>query len=503
MYRLVFLSGRYQGKRLVVRQAITLVGHDAHCHLLLPDDSLLAPRHARLEERGTGVYLSSLAADLPAQRNGQPVIEPVRLAHNDLLVIGQTQIQFQDIFAPHARFRPSPGLLQPGTVLVAAAILAIEIGLLVFLVDWPRHIIRPETEAADLAWAEEARAALEAKKNAETGTVSQTAAPASVVTLPGTETAAPAPAPVKTNADGSISTAPVAATSSVAAAALEVLGGADFTPANTNTPIETLPPISAADPLIEEAQRTLAEAVAAAQFADYAKATRLLNQIHQSAPGFLPAHVEHARLLEARGNLDAAHRRWSQILGMAPEGSAFRALALKERQRLTQLQTLQTQILQQPDIPDLATLPRHIRIQPPDLQKMPVDGDVSEMRVLGTTLELAPGAPLFKEAAIQVFVTFYDNTPDGRVQPTRAITTPSPVVLGNAFADRRSLPLNATYVVPRGLRAQEQRETGQTSAYYGFTLHVFAGQILQDAAAKPKKLLDLPIHFHPAATPEP
>ena len=77
-------------------------------------------------------------------------------------------------------------------------------------------------------------------------------------------------------------------------------------------------------------------------------------------------------------------------------------------------------------------------------------------------------------------------------------STPSPIVLDRAFADRGSVPVSATYVVPRGLRDQEQRETGRRFAFYGYTLHVFAGQILQDAAAKPKKLLDRPIHF-PAA----
>ena len=64
------------------------------------------------------------------------------------------------------------------------------------------------------------------------------------------------------------------------------------------------------------------------------------------------------------------------------------------------------------------------------------------------------------------------------------------------------MPLHATYVVPRGLREQELRETGRRSEFYGYTLHVYAGQTLQDAAAKPKKLLDLPIHV-PAPAAEP
>lgn len=487
MYRLVFLSGRYQGKRLVVRQAITLVGRDPECHLLLPDDPLLSPHHARFEERSTGVYLSSLAPDLPVACNGPPVLAPVRLAHNDLLVIGQTQVQFQDIIAPHTRLRPSPGLLQPATILLAIGILAIEIALLTFIVHWPRRIILPETEAADIARAELLRADLDALKNAETGSVAQTTAPASIVVLPGTT---PDPDPGSTN--GTLASAP---TSAVAAAALQVLDEADFVPADTNSILVELPPISAADPRIEEAQRLLAEASAAAQFADFARATRLLNQIHQSTPGFLPAHVEHARLLEVRGDLDAAQRRWTQILGIAPADSPVHVQALAERQRLAQLQSLQTRILASTETPDLSALPRDIRIANPDLQKMPADTDISEMRVLDATLELAPSERLFQNAAIQVFVTFYDIDASGQILPTRAITTPSPILLGKAFADRGSHAIEATYVVPRGLRSPEASAAGTAPAYYGYTLHVFAGQILQDAFAKPKKLLDLPIHF--------
>ena len=70
----------------------------------------------------------------------------------------------------------------------------------------------------------------------------------------------------------------------------------------------------------------------------------------------------------------------------------------------------------------------------------------------------------------------------------------------DAFAARSSIPVEATYVVPRGLRAQEESDSGQPFSYYGFTLHVFAGQILQDVFAKPRKLLDQPLYF-PTAEP--
>jgi len=500
----------------MVRQAVTLVGHDAECHLCLPDDDQVAPQHAQFEEHGTGVFLSSLSAEHPVERNGEPVQEEVRLVHNDELRIGQTLVQFQYIIAPHSALRQSPGLLQPATLLIAVAILLVEVGLLFFLVNWPKYIIRPETEKVDLAFAEKVRVAKEAEKAAQSNAAPQTIAASSVVTLPGaaakpnnqpskptpvdppitTTNAKPIasePTPPDTIVNPPLNPPTVPAPTSSPPEILEVLEEADFTPADTNTIMVDLPPISVTDPRIEDARRMLAEAISAAQFSDYPKANRLLNQIHQAVPGFIPAHIEHAHLFEARGNLDSAHQRWTQILGLAPQDSAFHSLANRERQRLERIQDLQTRALEIPKVSDLASMPRHIRIVSPRIQKMPSDTDIAEMRILTSTLDITSQAPLFKDAAIQVFITFYDIDSNGQVQPTRAITTPSPLALGKAFANRGSVPLEATYVVPRGLRSQEKRETGEKSSYYGYTIHIFAGQILQDANAKPKKLLKRPI----------
>lgn len=313
-------------------------------------------------------------------------------------------------------------------------------------------------------------------KSSETNGDARASSSASVVTLPGTAASPDNGLPV-------------------AAPPPTVLEEADFAPADTNTVLVALPPISAADPQIEVAQRLLAQAVSEAQFADYASAFRHLNQLHQSHPDFLPAYVEHARLLEARGDLDAAHERWSQLLGLAPAQSPFHQQAVDQRLRLARLRDLQTQLLPADPPPATAELPRHVRISSPSIQKMPADTDVAEMRVLSASLVLAPDEQLFQDAVLQVFITFYDSDDTGQIRPSRAITSPSPVLFDNAFAARSSLPIEATYVVPRGLRAQEETDTGQAFSYYGYTLHVFAGQILQDAFAKPRKLLDLPIHF--------
>ncbi len=471
MYRLVFLSGHYEGKRIVVRQAITLAGRDTECHLVLPGDEQMAGQHAVFEETGQGVFLTPLSPGHPILCNGTPADGAIRLAHNDEITLGQTRLVFQDIIAPQGRLHASSGILLPVAFLLMAAILVLEFGLLAYLVHWPRRLIRPETEAADLAFAEQRKAAEDQEETA----------PTPIITLPGTTSATDAPPAVA----GAESTPEI----------IQVLEEADFAPAHTNIAMAELPARSGADPRIEEAQRLLAEAVTAADFADYATAIRLLNQLHQTEPDFLPAHAEHARLLEARGDLDAARQRWIQILGIAPEGSPFREQAVEQRQRLDELRALQTQLVHATEPVDLAGLPRHVRIVTPGLQRLPADTDVSEMRILSLALERSPSEQLFDDAVLQVFITFYDSAPEAAPRPTRAITTPSPMLLQAGLAGRDRLTLEATYVVPRGLRAQETRSGGTEYSYYGYTIHVFAGRILQDAFGKPRKLLEQPIHF--------
>ena len=478
MYRLVFHSGRYEGKSIVVRQAVALVGRDPACHLVLPDDDQVAARHLRLEIQSTGVHLTPLAAGHPVRRNGEDLPDAaVLLAHGDMLEAGRTRFQFQTIVAPHRRLRPSPGFLQPATVLAALGILALEVALLAFLVDWPARLVRPETEAIDIAKANVLRA--EEKRNADAP------APKSdggVMTLPGTAAAS------------SSAVRPAAPDAGAPQEVLQVLQQANFAPADTNLSLAVLPQVSAADARIEEAQRMLAQATAAAEFADFAEAFRLLGQIHQMQPGFLPAHVQHARLLEARGDLAAAMQRWSLVVGSAPDDSPFREQALRERARLEKIREAQTRLIDKPPVVDMANLPRQVRIASSDVQRLPPDSDVAEMRVL--TIELAHSAehPLPRDAALQVFVTFYDLVPGEDPRPTgRAIATPSPILLASPFAARPTASVEATYVVPRGLRAAPRAEAG--AAYYGYAVHVFAGQTLQDAFARPRRLLERPLHM--------
>ena len=232
---------------------------------------------------------------------------------------------------------------------------------------------------------------------------------------------------------------------------------------------------------------------AAAQFSDYPRAFMLLNQIHQMAPGNLPAHMYHARLLEARGDLEAAFRRWHQLLGLVPKDSPERAEIMQAGRRLQQRLRMQRDVSGHAGV-DPETLPRAVRIEDPTMQKMPADSEIAEMRILRGRLE-SGGEGSLPDAPLRLYVTFYDQEPGGRIVPTRALVSPSPLMLAASGANSSgAIPFEATYIVPAVHREGTQELMPHTSIYHGYTLHLFAGDTLQDAFARPQRLLELPIH---------
>ncbi len=500
MYRLIFQSGRNNGARVMVRQAVTVLGQAPQCHLILDDDDGVALQHARLEEKPDGVYITPLTEEHAVQVNGGDIAAEQLLRHGDTFTVGRTTIQYQEIIAPSSKaMRPYGGVLQPFTWLLIFGLLIMEVLLFVFFAQWEKHLLKPAIEQADLAYAEQMRIQLQED---EKGTSAQTEESSSVVSLPGAgvlEAEAPRPESREGVAEdtetksGNGVDAP-APPSAVPVEILEALSEADFTPVDTNTVLFELSEVVIPDPIVEEAQRLLAEASTAVQFADHAKATKALNHIYSIAPDFIPAYMEHAQLLEVRGDLEAARDRWTKILELTEEESIDYQKAMDKLEALQQRQTLKKNI-QKTSKPTVAGLPQQIKISGPSIRKMPADSDIAEMRVLNATLELAADAAAVRNENLQLFVTFYDRVGEGDPVPTRAITTPSPIHFTAPFTRSSVLTFDATYIVPRGLRATERRETGQQSSYYGYTLHVFAGQVLQDAFARPKRLLDLPIYM--------
>jgi len=491
-----------------------LVGSGAGCDLALPGAEGVAERHARFEENAAGVFVCGLDPDRAVTVNGAAVEGSVCLRDGDVVGIGGASILFRRgaADAPKRRVRVSHGVVQPLSALLALGLVAFELLMVRFLIVWPYEVISYHTEKADQENAEVLRAQLaeeEERRKAEseewkstamalpgstggaTGARKESAAAgadaptgtASAAAAPAPPDAAPAGDPADTAPGDAAAEDPARAT----AEALEVLTTADFEPASPETNLENLPPISAADPRIADAQRMLAQADAAAQFADFTEAERLLQQLHKAAPGFLPAYEEHAKVHEMQGRFADALVRWRQLRGLSREGSAYRARADGGIKRVEAILLVRKAPKGRaaPGLPDA----EGARIEEPEVVKLPDggNGDVVEMRVLRTAVALdahvAAMAP--PKSLMSLEIEFFDRTPDGAVVKSEALTPGSPVMLEVPGKLPARLPVdNFTYVVTRGQRARSPSE------YYGYRIRLHAGGQLLDERAKPAKLLN-------------
>ena len=467
---------------MAVRRASMLVGSGAECDLALPGGENVAERHARFEENAAGVFLCGLDPERPVVLNGAAVEGNACLRDGDVLVIGGTAILFRrgGMDAPRKRLRVSHGLIQPSAALLSVVLVAFEVLMLRFLIVWPYEVISYQTEKADQENAEILRAQLteeeeRAKAEAEERKSSALALPGSTG---GSAAAGTAGAAGKGGGDG-VAEPPAENSTAVA---LEVLTSADFEPASPETDLENLPPISAADPRIADAQRMLAQADAAAQFADYPAAERLLQQLHKAAPGFLPAYEEHAKMLESQGRFADALLRWRQLRGLARDGSPSRMRANEGIARVEGILAVRKAPRGRAE-----TLPLRgaAKIDEPEVVKLPDGGDldVVEMRVLRTAVQLdAEAAALPAKSALRLEIDFFDISPDGTI--SKSVAPGLPVMLEVPGKLPARLPVdNYTYVVTRGQRARTPGE------YYGCRLRLYAGDRLLDERAKPAKLL--------------
>lgn len=476
MYRLQFQTGRHAGRTLGVKQAALTLGAGEECHVRLSGEGMPA-KAAFLEENAAGVFFCGLEPGT-ARCNGEPVEGSRKLRDGDVLWIGGTELVFltRERRAKRRAGRVSWGLMQPAAALAGLALVAGEMALLGYLAIWPLVLILPETELADRKAAKELRAELEAE--AEAAGKEKPGATAALA-LPGVS--------VKDEGAAGAGDGTPAELGEEAEAAAAVLAEADFEPAEADSDLATMPPISAADPRIEAAQRKLARADMAVQFADYGTAEKLFNELHASAPGFLPAYREHAKMLESQGKWGAALQRWRQLKGLAPEGSPYRAQADEAlgrmRERAVALAAAKAARNGGGGAAKAAASTGWARVGAAEVQRMPESGDVAEMRVLTARIDVArwPGGG---ERRLEAWVEFFDRTGEGKVVASGALTPGNPVEV-TVGAGGGALE-NYTYVKTK---AQAARERGNRE-YYGYRIRLYEGGALLDQAAKPRKLLE-------------
>lgn len=480
MYRLVFKNGQHQGQRLLVRRRLTIVGSAASAHLRLEAGEGLAPEHVQIEEQGPTVVATPLDARFPVLRNGARMEAPAVLVDQDILTLGNIELQYKLFIAQKSWVKRSPGVLQPMTLLVILGLLLVQLVLVAYMVQWPKHLLGEEIEmnAVDASAPE-----IEEPLDAVPGEVEKTESLAEAEPTTSSTQSEVAEAPPIHQPPIEKQTISITPPSVLAAAPeiLEALRDADFLPVDTNNLISP-PPISAVDDATAVAQKTLAAAVAAAEFADYGKAFSLLAELHRTAPDFLPAYMEHARLLEANGQLERAVEIWGMVLARADESGPFRKQARAERRRLQALIRLKPVATPQQSDETLSP-PVFTNLT---MRRVPSDENVEDMRVLEFQLVTPDGREIMPG---RLDIVFFDRLPDGTEVPTTAIVTPGHIL----YADVSSPPLRtitATYVVPRGSRQREARDGLGTRRYAGYAIYLTGpgGQVLT-SEARPKNLI--------------
>lgn len=523
MYRLIFYSGRFKGRRIAVQQGDLLIGRDPACQIDLADDDSVSRRHAVIEQRKDGVWLRDLGSMNPATVNGQPVDE-VKLRPGDRIEIGRTQFEFQLVEAAVPTPRRRRSRLHILTIVAVGFILALEA---LFIFVFPR-------------WQQEQ-------------IVDSDAATAST-NLPGSEPAsspAPAPAPVSAPEPTPVAVTPLPAepppaeewtpdlqqqvqelkqvvsglreqveslsTQSVTAAALAAPIPTPTPSAMSQPERAPLPEVAVAasaerpaplDPLAVRMRELLQLAQTESRKGNWLAADQAIERLLILSPDHVPALVERARLYEKRNLLKEAGETWSRVLVLTA-GTPLYNEAAAERQRLAREEARRATARGPTKSSEAAALPRRIRIQSVERERFPASRDYDEMRIVRVAMRPRLGEGRIEVDDVRVWVVFYDRViGTGSVVPTGASAPQEPLRIETAWAAGEQKAVIANYIVPKKFRAEEEALTGQKRVYEGYRVQVWYKGELQDEDALPKSLLqetmpEMPAEISPVAAPAP
>ena len=109
IYRLIALNGPLKGQRITIDPEPMTIGRDEACSIVLPDNEA-ALRHARVEQRGSELYITDLGAMNKVIVNKREVKES-RLQHGDIIELGRTRLLVEANVT--AEVYPLPGQAAP------------------------------------------------------------------------------------------------------------------------------------------------------------------------------------------------------------------------------------------------------------------------------------------------------------------------------------------------------------------------------------------------------
>ncbi len=497
MYRLVFLTGKFKGKRLAIKEKSVKAGRSPDCAIQLPDGDA-SRQHALFEEREDGVYVKDLGATNQILVNDKPVRE-ARLTHGDRIELGSTLVQYQVITRSDEEKSRTTGHAQSLTAAAVAIIILSQIAFLLFLIVRHKDAVNiPEDSGADPAPVLVTEVIGPEMSDEEETFAQAEALLAQREEMLGAEPAEPEP-------DSEIMQDLRRLRAEVEDLRQQVESPAEPEPA----PEVSDQPAAVADPLIERAQAMLNEALTDIVKMNFVRADEQLARIQLMAPDFIPAYIERARLHERRGQLKQAGEQWTEVLNRSM-GTPLYEQAAAERMRIARAEMTRPA----PPAEDSrgakpsTRLPRRIRIADIQQERFPKNDQFEEMRLLRVSLKPHSSERNVDAYHIQVAVTFFDeDTETKEIRPTRAVVPRDPLRVDGDWRPNQQKTLTAAYIIPRGFRDQEIEQHGERMLYLGYIVQVYYRQELQDVEARPKILLnkqnEIPSPFHkPPEEPE-
>lgn len=135
MYRLLFQGRLATRPALAIREPRLWLGRDETCQIQLPENGV-SSRHAVIERREDGYYITDLNSEVGLRVNGQPVTQH-RLQAGDQIEIGSVTLRFEIAHDAVPATRRPDWLLGVTAVVVVLLVLG-QIAMLAWIFSQPR-----------------------------------------------------------------------------------------------------------------------------------------------------------------------------------------------------------------------------------------------------------------------------------------------------------------------------------------------------------------------------
>lgn len=467
IYRLIVLNGPLKGQRITIDSEPMTLGRDPECCIVVPDNEV-ALKHARLEHRGSELFIHDLGSMNKVILNKKEV-QDARLKHGDILELGRTRLLVEAVVQAEVQRIPGPSEpeLRHGrkrSLMAVAAVVVIGLAAGYVLLSRP-GVSEPETETviADVM--------IEMEPEALPSIMATSVAVAADASTPEA-----AEQPVldeeirRIREDISYLSQHIENLNRSTQALADVQ---ETAPDGSAAATEAAPEETRLDD-IESVMKAARDAMSAG---DFSQADMLLEHLQLEHPEYLPSYEARATLFESWGMPGKARDQWAAILQRTAESDLYRK-AVAERIRLGRTESQR-----------LISAHDAVRIQSIEQVRFNESAEYDEMRLVKIRLtynrELGPIDP----AGVHLYVYFFEQDLDTRrielskLQPFKESNLSQ---LQNDALDQ--FTMSVSYVVPKGYYEQDHNTSRQR--YYGFIARLHYFDRLVDEQARPPKLLE-------------